>query len=111
MVKDREAWHAAVHGVAKSWAQLSDWTEQNYLFRSISYSNENKKKNKHIGPNKLKSFCIAKKIKKQDEKTTLRIGKSICNWSDQQGISLQNTHTVSGLLAKKKSNNPIKNMA
>ena len=24
MVKDREAWHAAVHGVTKSWAQLSD---------------------------------------------------------------------------------------
>ena len=25
MVKDREAWHAAVHGVAKSWPWLSDW--------------------------------------------------------------------------------------
>ena len=24
MMKDREAWHAAVHGVAKSWIQLSD---------------------------------------------------------------------------------------
>ena len=24
MVQDREAWHAAVHGVAKSWTQLSD---------------------------------------------------------------------------------------
>ena len=24
MVKDREAWHAAVHGFAKSWTQLSD---------------------------------------------------------------------------------------
>ena len=24
LVKDREAWHAAVHGVAKSWAQLSN---------------------------------------------------------------------------------------
>ena len=23
-MKDREAWHAAVHGVAKSWLQLSD---------------------------------------------------------------------------------------
>ena len=23
MVMDREAWHAAVHGVAKSWTQLS----------------------------------------------------------------------------------------
>ena len=26
IVKDREAWHAAVHGVAKSWTQLSDFT-------------------------------------------------------------------------------------
>ena len=26
MVKDREAWHAAVHGVAKSRTQLSDFT-------------------------------------------------------------------------------------
>ena len=24
IVKDREAWHVAVHGVAKSWRQLSD---------------------------------------------------------------------------------------
>ena len=26
MVGDKEAWHAAVHGVAKSWTWLSDWT-------------------------------------------------------------------------------------
>ena len=25
IVKDREAWSAAVHGLAKSWTQLSDW--------------------------------------------------------------------------------------
>ena len=24
---DREAWHAAIHGIAKSQTQLSDWTE------------------------------------------------------------------------------------
>ena len=24
MVRDREAWHAAVHGVAKSWTQLDE---------------------------------------------------------------------------------------
>ena len=24
---DREAWRAAIHGVAKSWTRLSDWTE------------------------------------------------------------------------------------
>ena len=28
LVRDREAWRAAVHGVTKSWTQLSNWTKQ-----------------------------------------------------------------------------------
>ena len=31
MVEDRGAWHAAVHGVTKSWIWLSDWTILNTL--------------------------------------------------------------------------------
>ena len=30
LVMDREGWHAAVHGVTKSWTRLSDWTELNW---------------------------------------------------------------------------------
>ena len=38
LVIDREAWHAKVHEVAKSWTWLSDWTDwmftKNYTSRS-----------------------------------------------------------------------------
>ena len=30
LVMDMEAWHAAFHGVTKSWTQLSNWTELNW---------------------------------------------------------------------------------
>ena len=32
MVMDREAWRAAIHGVAKSRTRLSDWTEQQCMW-------------------------------------------------------------------------------
>ena len=42
LVMDREAWHAAVHGVTKSWTQLSDWTELTEWRRIYIYSFQNK---------------------------------------------------------------------
>ena len=32
LVMDRVAWHAAIHGVAKSWTRLNNWTEHLDLF-------------------------------------------------------------------------------
>ena len=37
LVMDREAWHAAIHGVAKSWTWLSDWTVLNWTERLVMF--------------------------------------------------------------------------
>jgi len=34
LVMDREVWRAVLHGVTKSWTQLSDWTDLNWLWFS-----------------------------------------------------------------------------
>ena len=40
LVRDREAWCAVIHGVAKSWTRLSDWTELNWTsVRSLALDN------------------------------------------------------------------------
>ena len=41
LVMDREAWRAAIHGVAKSWTWLSDWTELKII---IGYSGKSYRK-------------------------------------------------------------------
>ena len=35
LVMDREAWSAVVHGVTKSWTQLSNWTELNWMLKKV----------------------------------------------------------------------------
>ena len=49
LVMEREAWHAAVHGVTKSQTQLNDWTKPNWVLTlkptlSLCFISENKKK-------------------------------------------------------------------
>ena len=63
MVKDREAWHAAVHGVAKSQTRLSDWTTTVFMwgFWSKNYTSMNTA----IFSEFLNLFCFKKDILKE----------------------------------------------
>ena len=36
LVMDRKAWHVALHGVAKSWTQLNDWSRLNWHLQAGS---------------------------------------------------------------------------
>ena len=48
IVKDKEAWRAAVYGVTKSQTQLSNWTELNWLWKNF--------------PCKHLSWCLKKQL-------------------------------------------------
>ena len=83
MVKDREAWRAAVHGAAKSQTRLSDWTtwqgksltniymyeqklEKNGTFSQTAVTQENQTRAEYIyssiiirsNPYHTRSFCL-----------------------------------------------------
>ena len=64
LVMDREAWRAAIHGVAKSRTQLSDWTELNGTKVAFFLHFNGKKEEK------LKSLLM--KVKKESEKAGLK---------------------------------------
>ena len=70
-VMDREAWHAAIHGVAKSRTQLNDWTELNWrvhLPKGAPYGEEFRKRHCiaffNSFPPKISSFLPAEKFPK-----------------------------------------------
>ena len=43
IVEDRESWHAAVHGVAKSRTQLNNWTRGGWIAKGPSLDKSGKK--------------------------------------------------------------------
>ena len=60
LVMDREAWRAAIHGVAKSWTRLSDWTELNWMEKKTDFNGWRMTMSENVG--------IMQKVKKKKKK-------------------------------------------
>ena len=69
LVTDREAWHAAVHGVAKTWTRLSNWTELNVNNKgNVAATNQDgRERNKHISSNSFEKDKWKNKSKRAPE--------------------------------------------
>ena len=53
------------------------------FFKTVSQHNENKNKNKQMGPTQTQKLLHSKGNNKQNEKTTHNLGKNICKWCDR----------------------------
>ena len=59
LVMDREAWRAAIHGVAKSRTRLSDWTELNWSLAERSDGDKEEEVD-YNNNSILKEVCVKK---------------------------------------------------
>ena len=93
LVMDREAWHAAVHGVSNSWTQLSDWTEvtktKSWFFERISkidrpFARPIKNKRERVKFNKIRHGEVSCNWHHRNTQEFKRIHEaSICQWNGQ----------------------------
>ena len=68
LVMDREAWHAAVHGITNSCTQLSDWTELNWTWPS-NYTSKISPKHTSIFMKRLFSGILLEQMPNSLSKT------------------------------------------
>ena len=76
IVKDKEAWYAAVHGVAKSRIWLSDWTI--FVIASIAQT-EDKDNQKHV-------LCLNLQVTEARFLQTWRLHSLLPLWSQGSGM-------------------------
>ena len=100
MVKDREGWHAAVHGVAKNWTQFINWTttttsmsQENLVLRKRKNNAQKgslrkRKNNAQDGAWKEAPDDSLRFLKRWEYQTTLPASWEICMQVRKQWLEL-----------------------
>ena len=98
LVMDREAWHAAVHGVAKSWTRLSNWTD--WCVETLSGNSSPFMEQQllwfqpvvHVGTNSSAASCLlgaclsrGERGRQMDQSESFPV--VLFNWSFAKGVS------------------------
>ena len=98
IVKDRKAWCAAVHGVAKRRTRLSDWTQQQYIYPLTLEPPSNSKKHSFQESEATEAKMIILRHSQQGRASissySLFLNRStVCSAvKEQMKIYLMNTH-------------------
>ena len=79
MMKDGEAWRAAVHGVAKSGTQLSDWTTHSLICNDVYF---------------LSSLCISAKSVQWQKWSPSSMLATSCEWLRATWWLMQGTKSL-----------------
>jgi len=111
LVMDREAWHVAVHGVAKSQTRLSDWTElKDYMKQLFHNGLQNQWLLSFITHTHTHKYFLGKKRqqkRKRREKKKQSMRRTSCliswfckrgNWWPQQWLSCHHKGIETGPL-------------
>ena len=92
LLMDREAWRAAVHGVAKSWTRLSDWNEKEKQLGQETGNNLDYKPD-----TELSNSQFAWKIQRSDLHSLITTGRGQFSFQSLRKAMPKNTQTTAQL--------------
>ena len=86
LVMDRGTWHAAIHGIAKSWIRLSNWTELNWKSFLLKVEEESEKAGLKLNIQKTKIMASGPITSWQIDGETMETVRDFIFWRGRGGL-------------------------
>ena len=96
LMMDREAWHAAIYGVAKSWTLLRNWTEWR-IIKDNTIEKEAKKREDSWMANKVVKRCSTSWLLRKMQMICNAKKTMICHFTHINSVRIENNKCCQGL--------------